>query len=63
MNSVAFPILGSGFWCFPIERAVNIAIDTVVKNLARSERFERIVLVCEDKGLYGCVSKRLKQKI
>lgn len=63
VKTLAFPAISTGAYRYPLDRAVNIAVDTIVKNLARAQTFDRITFVCYDRDTYNCYVEKLKQKI
>ncbi len=55
LRSVAFPSISTGAYRFPIERAAQIAVETVSKFLDKSEKIDKVVFVCfsrEDYDIY-----------
>jgi O-acetyl-ADP-ribose deacetylase (regulator of RNase III) len=63
IKSIAFPAISTGAYCYPLERATNIAMDTIVKNLARSQDVERVVFVCYGQDSFDCYTEKLKRKV
>jgi O-acetyl-ADP-ribose deacetylase (regulator of RNase III) len=48
IRSLAFPAISCGAYGFPPERACRIAVHTVIEELEREDRLDRVVFVCFD---------------
>jgi O-acetyl-ADP-ribose deacetylase (regulator of RNase III) len=46
LRSVAFPGISTGAYGFPVERAAEIAVDTVQRFIAERETFDQILFCC-----------------
>lgn len=63
LKSIAFPAISTGAYCYPLERAANIAADTILKNLVSNNDIDRVFFVCFDQQTYDCYVETLKKKI
>lgn len=52
ITSIAFPSISTGVYRFPIERAANIAVSTVLETLPDMAEIERVIFVCFSKKDY-----------
>lgn len=48
VKSIAFPAISTGAYRFPIEKACDIAIKTIVEYLSSDNQLEQVLLVCFD---------------
>ncbi len=46
LRSIAFPAISTGAYAFPLDRAANIAVSTVVETLRGDAHFSAVVLCC-----------------
>ncbi|MBI4692851.1 MAG: O-acetyl-ADP-ribose deacetylase [Gammaproteobacteria bacterium] len=46
LTSVAFPAISCGVYGYPLEQAVEVALDTTLECLAAEPRLERVVFAC-----------------
>jgi O-acetyl-ADP-ribose deacetylase (regulator of RNase III) len=51
VKTIAFPSISTGAYGFPIKRASNIAVTTVIRNLEKSEGLQ-VIFVCFSKDDY-----------
>lgn len=47
-KTVDFPSISTGVYHFPLDRAANIAVDTILTYLASHDELERVRMVCFD---------------
>jgi O-acetyl-ADP-ribose deacetylase (regulator of RNase III) len=52
IKTIAFPAISTGVYSFPIERATNIAINTVAEFLRNDTTIEIVIFVCFSKSDY-----------
>jgi len=53
IRSIAFPSISTGAYCYPIDQAARIAVDTVQEVLARPTCVELVRFVCFSEGDWG----------
>jgi O-acetyl-ADP-ribose deacetylase (regulator of RNase III) len=46
LSSIAFPAISCGVYGYPIDQAVEIAVDTVRESLATNTAMEHVYFVC-----------------
>lgn len=51
IRSLAFPAISCGAYGFPPERACRIAVHTVIEELEREDRLDRVLFVCFDAAM------------
>ena len=47
-RTIAFPNISTGIYRFPKEEAARIAVDTVAKFIAATDKIEKVIFVCFD---------------
>ena len=52
LKSIAFPSISTGAYRFPLQRAVNIALEETKEYLEKGGRLERVVFVCFGDDVY-----------
>jgi len=52
IKTIAFPAISTGVYSFPLERAVQIAINTIKKFLQSDKSIQKIIFVCFDDIAY-----------
>jgi len=52
-KTVAFPNISTGIYHFPKDRAAKIAVDTIKKFLAKTDKIDKVIFVCFDEENYG----------
>lgn len=58
-RSIAFPLISTGAYRFPLERACRIALTEVHRFLQKNDALERVCFVCfGDEAYAACVSAR-----
>lgn len=62
IKTLAFPSISTGAYCFPIERASRIAIQTVRACLQKIPSIEKVVFVLFSKEDYEVYRKTLEEK-
>lgn len=58
-KTVDFPSISTGVYHFPLERAADIAVSTILDYLAAHEEIERVRMVCFDKRTKGVYADAL----
>ncbi|MCX6138943.1 MAG: macro domain-containing protein [Ignavibacteriales bacterium] len=53
LTSIAFPAISCGAYCYPVEAAVSIALDTVIGFLNHASGIRRVVFACIDEDLFS----------
>jgi O-acetyl-ADP-ribose deacetylase len=61
IRTLAFPSISTGAYRFPIERATEIAIETVKREISTAE-FEQIIFVCFSEKDYEIYKRKLEEK-
>lgn len=54
IRTLAFPAISTGVYCFPLERATQIAIAEVSRYLAQHAAIEQVTFVCFNDEIYRC---------
>lgn len=62
LKTIAFPGISTGVYSFPIERAADIAIDTVKDFLEKDDTLEKVIFVQFSDNAYDLYEERLKVK-
>ena len=57
ISSIAFPAISTGIYCFPLQRATRIAVQTVTKFLSENNSIEKVIFVCFDRPAYQAYRK------
>ena len=52
IKSIAFPAISTGVYCFPSDRAADIAVKAVKEFLGKDDSIEKIIFVCFDEKTY-----------
>ena len=52
VRTIAFPSISTGVYRFPVERASQIALQEISKELETNHELERVIIVCYDKQTY-----------
>ncbi len=66
IRTIAFPSISTGAYRFPIERAAQIAIETVRTTLSKYHKIEKVIFVCfsnSDYKLYRQLFSKLTNSI
>ncbi|ORC47706.1 O-acetyl-ADP-ribose deacetylase [Burkholderia sp. A27] len=61
-KSIAFPAISCGIYRFPADEAVRIAVGTVLENLPRAPRIERVIFACFDDAMLARYEAELKRR-
>jgi len=61
-KSVAFPLISTGAYRFPMPRAAAIAVEVIAQFLARHEALEEVVCVAFGEGARACLEQALVQE-
>ena len=61
VRSIAFPSISTGAYGFPLERASQIAIRSVLAFLENSAAIERVFIVCFDERTKSAYAKALRE--
>lgn len=62
LKTIAFPGISTGVYSFPIERAADIAIDTVKDFLEKDDTVEKVIFVQFSDKAYDLYEEKLKEK-
>jgi O-acetyl-ADP-ribose deacetylase (regulator of RNase III) len=57
LRSIAFPAISCGAYGFPIDQAAEIA----AREVARDDRFERVIFSCFGNATYQALERSLRQ--
>ncbi|MBK1696913.1 O-acetyl-ADP-ribose deacetylase [Rhodovibrio salinarum] len=60
-RTVAFPAISTGAYGFPLERATQIAVDTVRSVLGEMEQPEKVIFCCFDAETKGAYAQALER--
>jgi O-acetyl-ADP-ribose deacetylase (regulator of RNase III) len=52
IKSISFPAISTGVYRFPTDKAVEIAVKTVINFLEFNSSIEKVVFVCFDREMY-----------
>lgn len=63
LHSVAFPAISTGAYSFPLRRAAEIAIRTVLEFISYHPAVEKVIFVCHGKTASGIYLDLLKREI
>lgn len=62
IKTIAFPAISAGVYGFPLERATNIAVKTVIKFLENDDTIEKVIFACFDERTYKVYEATLKSE-
>ncbi len=62
LKTIAFPGISTGVYSFPLERAADIAINTVKEFLEKDNALEKVIFVQFSDNAYDLYEERLKVK-
>jgi len=60
-RTIAFPLISTGVYRFPLERACRVALEQIKKFLEESDLPERVRLICFGEEAYTACSKALAE--
>ena len=63
IRSIAFPAISTGVYRFPVERASEIAVKTVLSFLLEHPDIEKVVFVCFNSSIYEVYDKLIDWEI
>lgn len=58
-TTIAFPNISTGIYGFPKKEAAEIAVDTVAKFLATTDKLDKVIFVCFDEENYNLIQGEL----
>ncbi len=61
IKTIAFPAISTGVYRFPVERAAQIAVTTILAFLKTNNWVEQVILVCFSPRAYECFLTAVKQ--
>jgi O-acetyl-ADP-ribose deacetylase (regulator of RNase III) len=61
-KTIAFPNISTGVYRFPKNEAAKIAVDTVSKFLAGTDKIEKVIFVCFDEENESLINNQLRIK-
>jgi O-acetyl-ADP-ribose deacetylase len=61
INSISFPAISTGVYRFPADKAVEIAVKTVINFLEFNSSIEKVVFVCFDGGMFDLYVKETEK--
>jgi O-acetyl-ADP-ribose deacetylase (regulator of RNase III) len=61
LKSIAFPAISTGAYGFPLERATQIALQTVQAFLEQDQTLQRVIMVCFDETTYATYLRHFRQ--
>jgi O-acetyl-ADP-ribose deacetylase (regulator of RNase III) len=56
-STIAFPNISTGIYKFPKEKAAKIAVDTVIRFMAATDKIEKVIFVCFNDENYSLYQK------
>ncbi|AFH50446.1 Putative phosphatase [Ignavibacterium album JCM 16511] len=62
IKTIAFPAISTGVYGFPLERATNIAVKTVIKFLENDDTIEKVIFACFDERTYQVYEATLESE-
>ncbi|MDD3571204.1 MAG: O-acetyl-ADP-ribose deacetylase [Lachnospiraceae bacterium] len=62
IQSIAFPSISTGIYCFPVDLAANIAIEQITYFLEQNPSFGKVVIVCFDEETLKVYKNTLKNR-
>ena len=60
IQSIAFPSISTGIYCFPVDLASTIAIEQITNFLEQNPSFEKVIIVCFDEETLKVYKNTLK---
>lgn len=60
IQSIAFPSISTGIYCFPVDLAATIAIQQITNFLEQNPSFEKVIIVCFDEETLKVYRNALK---
>ncbi|WP_345812746.1 O-acetyl-ADP-ribose deacetylase [Paraburkholderia sp. PREW-6R] len=61
-TSIAFPAISCGVYRFPANKAVPIAVSTVLETLPHTPQIERVIFACFDEAMLARYETELKRR-
>jgi O-acetyl-ADP-ribose deacetylase (regulator of RNase III) len=61
-TSIAFPAISCGIYHFPADRAVKVALGTILETLPRTPKIKRVVFACFDEAMLALYEAELKRR-
>ena len=61
ITTISFPAISTGVYGFPADKAVEIAVKTVINFLEFNSSIEKVVFVCFDTDMYNLYVKEMRK--
>lgn len=59
-KTIAFPCISTGVYGYPMDKAAEIAVQTVKEFLAKTDYIEKVMFVCFDDANFSFISRQLQ---
>jgi O-acetyl-ADP-ribose deacetylase (regulator of RNase III) len=62
-KTIAFPNISTGIYGFPKKEAAQIAVDTVIEVISKTDKIEKVIFVCFDDENYRLYEESIEDKL
>jgi O-acetyl-ADP-ribose deacetylase (regulator of RNase III) len=62
-KTIAFPNISTGVYRFPKDEAAKIAVDTVIKFVATTDKIEKVIFICFDEDNFSYIKQQLNSVV